>query len=511
MPQPATNILNAILPNPADLPGRAQGPEPRRRSTQGDALPPQTGRATPSRQDQPHAQARGARTGKPSDNFARTVREEMSRARPQDDPEAAAGQDAAPAEEPEPKPVAPAAALLQAAQIGADKAPHSPAAGGQHPVVGAGAAAPSSAGVTVEAPPAAIHAAETGTVELPQAPVPAAPAQQTATVAAEELLPRPGAGQHGRPGPTAGDTGVPTPATKTQLQDAPQPPVMQAEAPGEGPTDRAGLQTPVPNERQAAQGQAAETTTRADDAQPHRAGAAQRTPSGAPGHQTNSLPAHDGPEVQPAGPTDARQAIRAPRDLRVETDTGATTHTERIPGVAGPEPSSATTASPAPRAPQPTGGTMEASVGGQIADQLRGAPLRAERTVTIRLNPPELGRVRVSFHREGGELRAVVEADSARTLQELQRETPGLLQRLGDAGVSLRRVEVTLSQDGPSDGSGAQSQLRDGQGQAGPQDGGAGAESQRHAPRPVEEEPQPADAHPAPVPDADDGGVNVWI
>jgi flagellar hook-length control protein FliK len=82
-----------------------------------------------------------------------------------------------------------------------------------------------------------------------------------------------------------------------------------------------------------------------------------------------------------------------------------------------------------------------ASVVNQIAGSVRANAARADRQIVVRLHPPELGEVRLRLRAEGNEIRGVLEVDNPRTLGELQRETPALVQRLAEDGVQLNQQD----------------------------------------------------------------------
>ena len=88
----------------------------------------------------------------------------------------------------------------------------------------------------------------------------------------------------------------------------------------------------------------------------------------------------------------------------------------------------------------------EASVVNQIAQQARANNLQAGQRVVINLNPPELGRVRLSLQAEGKNLRGLVEVDNPKALGEIHREAAALVSRLADSGINLRRMEVVLNE-----------------------------------------------------------------
>ncbi len=93
--------------------------------------------------------------------------------------------------------------------------------------------------------------------------------------------------------------------------------------------------------------------------------------------------------------------------------------------------------------------------------------LRVGQQITVQLNPPELGRVRLSLQSDGKDIRGVVEVDSHRTLVEIQKEASSLMGRMADSGISVRRMDVVLSDPSQGGHHGADSMLRDWSGQHG--------------------------------------------
>ena len=92
--------------------------------------------------------------------------------------------------------------------------------------------------------------------------------------------------------------------------------------------------------------------------------------------------------------------------------------------------------------------------GDQIVQAMRARTLANGDEITVRLDPPELGRVKISIQSDADGIRGVVQAENARTLSELQRETPSLVQRLAESGVDIRRVEFQLADSSSSATSG---------------------------------------------------------
>ncbi len=115
------------------------------------------------------------------------------------------------------------------------------------------------------------------------------------------------------------------------------------------------------------------------------------------------------------------------------------------------------TAEAAASAPAAARPAAQAPVANQVADALAGAASRDGQQVVVRLNPPELGHVRVTIQADGDGVRGLVEVDNPRTLAQLERESTQLVGRLADSGVECRRIEIVLHeppQRDPADGSG---------------------------------------------------------
>jgi len=96
-----------------------------------------------------------------------------------------------------------------------------------------------------------------------------------------------------------------------------------------------------------------------------------------------------------------------------------------------------------------------APVGLQITRAVRGRALRPGQQIVIRLNPPELGSVRIALRTVGNELRGMVTVDNPRTFTSLQHETPALVDRLSGADIRVTRMEVILNDNDASTGSGS--------------------------------------------------------
>ena len=81
----------------------------------------------------------------------------------------------------------------------------------------------------------------------------------------------------------------------------------------------------------------------------------------------------------------------------------------------------------------------------QIAMQIQTRPMKAGQQITVQLNPPELGKVNIEIRQDDQGLRAILEVENPRTFSQLQREAPGLVNRLVEGGVQVNRIEINLT------------------------------------------------------------------
>ncbi|UCD52091.1 MAG: flagellar hook-length control protein FliK [Phycisphaerales bacterium] len=84
------------------------------------------------------------------------------------------------------------------------------------------------------------------------------------------------------------------------------------------------------------------------------------------------------------------------------------------------------------------------SVGEQILDSVQAALVRADKQVTVRLNPPELGSVTVRFQEDEGQITGVLEVSKDQTRQEVEQALPQVVRGLQEAGVPVWRLEVVV-------------------------------------------------------------------
>jgi flagellar hook-length control protein FliK len=109
-----------------------------------------------------------------------------------------------------------------------------------------------------------------------------------------------------------------------------------------------------------------------------------------------------------------------------------------------------------------SGDNTSSSLTGQIAHAVASAGADGVgHQMVIQLNPPELGRVRLTLESKDDQIRGVLRVDDPGTLTQLRQEVPTLLHRLSENGLDVRQMDVVSSHQGS-----AQSQTF-GQGQDG--------------------------------------------
>ena len=227
---------------------------------------------------------------------------------------------------------------------------------------------------------------------------------------------------------------------------------------------------------------APQTTRRADEAPAVKAQTA-----------TVTAPRVAGPKGNQPGDSSSASSENAERDSAAPTrtaagpraSTGAANPFDSIIGSA--QQAQHASAAEAPVEARPSQTTAQHADRPGLADQIAG-PLSAQASrdgqqVVINLNPPELGRVRVTFRSEGQDLRCVMEVDNAQTLGQIQHERAGLIQRLADGGIQVRQLDVGPSESRSSSYSDAHTMLAGGnpgsqQQPSGGQQGAAGEQLQ---------------------------------
>jgi flagellar hook-length control protein FliK len=98
---------------------------------------------------------------------------------------------------------------------------------------------------------------------------------------------------------------------------------------------------------------------------------------------------------------------------------------------------------------QNSSSNVSADIGKQILESIHSSISQqgAERQITIRLNPPELGKVSITFRQQDAELTGLMEVSKAQTRVEIEQTLPQIIRNLADSGIHIKRFEVILSNE----------------------------------------------------------------
>jgi len=134
---------------------------------------------------------------------------------------------------------------------------------------------------------------------------------------------------------------------------------------------------------------------------------------------------------------------------QTKDDTGSDSNFEQVISVNNvqgdiAEQTSATTAT------QRTDGNadMTTDIGEQIQSAVLQAPSRqGEKQITIHLDPPELGKVYMKFEQQDEQIIGLLEVEKLQTKIELQQLLPQIVKNLNDSGITVKKLEVTLTNE----------------------------------------------------------------
>ena len=85
------------------------------------------------------------------------------------------------------------------------------------------------------------------------------------------------------------------------------------------------------------------------------------------------------------------------------------------------------------------------SAGEQIRESIRSSIGGPDREITVRLNPPELGRVVIKLQQHEDQITGILEVSRSQTRAEVQQELPGIARDLLELGVHVKRLDVVMT------------------------------------------------------------------
>ncbi len=93
---------------------------------------------------------------------------------------------------------------------------------------------------------------------------------------------------------------------------------------------------------------------------------------------------------------------------------------------------------------------FSASITEQILESIHSTSSQqaGSQEITIRLNPPELGKVFIKFEEQENQITGLLEVSKAQTRYEVEQALPHIIQNLADCGIQVKRLEVILTDQG---------------------------------------------------------------
>jgi flagellar hook-length control protein FliK len=92
---------------------------------------------------------------------------------------------------------------------------------------------------------------------------------------------------------------------------------------------------------------------------------------------------------------------------------------------------------------------VSTDIGRQILESIHRSISQqgTDRQITVRLNPPELGKVFIKFQQHNSELTGLMEVNKTQTRVEIEQTLPQIIRNLADSGIHIKRLEVMLSNE----------------------------------------------------------------
>ncbi len=90
---------------------------------------------------------------------------------------------------------------------------------------------------------------------------------------------------------------------------------------------------------------------------------------------------------------------------------------------------------------------VSADIGKQILESIHNSVSRqgGNQQITVRLNPPELGRVFIKFQEQDNQITGLMEVSKTQTRFEIEQALPQIVRNLADSGIQIKRFEVVLN------------------------------------------------------------------
>jgi flagellar hook-length control protein FliK len=87
------------------------------------------------------------------------------------------------------------------------------------------------------------------------------------------------------------------------------------------------------------------------------------------------------------------------------------------------------------------------SLNKQLQESIQSTLRQGQEQITIKLNPPELGKVVIRFQEQDNQITGVLEVSKTQTRYEIEQALPQIVRNLQDAGVQIKKLEIVLDQN----------------------------------------------------------------
>jgi len=96
---------------------------------------------------------------------------------------------------------------------------------------------------------------------------------------------------------------------------------------------------------------------------------------------------------------------------------------------------------------QTSSSDVSAGIGKQILESIHSSLSQqsVNQQITVRLNPPELGKVLIKFQEQNAQITGLLEVDKTQTRYEIEQALPQIIRDLADCGIAIKRLEVLLT------------------------------------------------------------------
>jgi flagellar hook-length control protein FliK len=132
---------------------------------------------------------------------------------------------------------------------------------------------------------------------------------------------------------------------------------------------------------------------------------------------------------------------------RADSTAGSSTNIEQMLSITNVQqtPTEQTPSPQVPAADVVPQGQQKQQLMEQIFESIQSSMQQDSRQITIRLNPPELGKVFIKFQENNGHIVGILKVSEAQTRYDIEKVLPQLIQHLTDCGVVIKRLEVVLA------------------------------------------------------------------